>query len=159
MSNYDWYIKNEYKPAQDWYKNDGADWIKKYIANYAWIIENYDSINLGVYKITLNDKTAYVGEAVKVSNRLIVHAWNLAKESKMKFGVLSEEIEDEVVQINMICIESSIHSKGEREQKEFEHKKRLKPFLQKNGMGDTGRNDLCIPREERRGITLSNLCL
>lgn len=159
MSNYDWYIKNVYKPAQDWYKNGGADWVKKYIANSTWIIDNYDLINLGVYKIILNDKVAYVGEAVKVSNRFIVHAWNLAMDSKLKFGVLPEEIKNEVIRINMICIESGIHSNSKREQKEIEYVKRLKPFLQKNDMNDTGRKDMCIPSDERRDATCSNLAL
>ena len=94
MSNYAWYIKSEYKPAQEWYRNGGENWIKQYINNYDWVIENYDLINLGVYRVTLNNITAYIGEAVKVSNRLVVHAWHLANEPEKYYGVLPEEIKN-----------------------------------------------------------------
>lgn len=159
LDNFEWYIKNVYKPAQDWYKNGGADWIEKYVDNHSWIMKNYDLVNPGVYKITLNDLTAYTGEAVKVSNRFVVHAWNLAKNPKRKFGVLPEEINNEAVRIKMICMENELHSNSEREQKEFEYKQALKPFLQKEGISDNGRNDLCIPEQYRREVTRRNLNL
>lgn len=155
-----YYLKYEYNPAQEWFKNQGAYWIKKYIANSEWILTNYDKITLGVYKVTLNNEIAYIGEAVKVANRLVVHAWNLARASERYYGVLPDEIEKNIVQISMECIESGIDCDREREKKEVEYIKKLKPYLQVKKTNDSvipnenKRYDLCIyPKGKRRNIT------
>lgn len=166
MSSFENYIKYEYNPAQDWFKNQGENWIKKYITNYEWILSNYDEKTLGVYKVTLNNVTAYVGQAVKISNRLVVHAWHLAEEPELYYGILQNEIEKNIVQINMECIESRIQSNSEREQKEVEYIKRLNPFLQTkktNGLfilNENRRYDLCTySKGNRRIITQKTLNL
>ncbi|MFS0882896.1 hypothetical protein [Metabacillus niabensis] len=164
-SNFNWYLKNKYNPAQDWYRNGGKNWIKQYINNYDWVIKNYDLINLGIYRVTLNNVTAYVGESVKVSNRLVVHAWHLANEPEKYYGVLPDEIKNNIVQINMECIEVGIHSKSDRKQKEFEYIKKLNPFTQMKNLNDSyiskdnKRYDSCISKVYRRNVARKILSL
>ncbi|MBQ0139855.1 MAG: hypothetical protein KBT36_11190 [Kurthia sp.] len=165
MRNFEVYLKNEYYPAQEWFKTEGVNWIKKHIPNHDWILTNYNQINLGIYKVTLNDVIVYVGQAVKVSNRLVVHAWHLAKEPERFYGVLQSELEKNVVQINMECIESKIQYNITREQKEAHYIQELAPYLQiEKGksviLNKKIKYDLCIyPKGKRRGITQEKLNL
>lgn len=147
------YIKEEDIPAQEWYKNEGIKWIEKNIPTYSlWISQNYNKINEGVYRVNLNDKCVYVGEAQIVANRLIVHAWHIATEPKAYYGILPEEIEQKKIEISMKCIESGLGLKKNRLVKEREYIDKLHPILQKNNG-----NDFCIARGFRRNAILKNI--
>lgn len=143
------YLKEEYQPAQDWYKkSDSREWIERNIPTLNKLLEkNYSKIQPGVYCILFNDVPVYIGQALKASDRLVVHAHNLYRKPLVYFGVEEEEINSGKIKIHVTILKENLSTKEMREEYELSCIEQLKPLLHKNDGTDE-----CIPREERRKV-------
>ncbi|WP_338657020.1 hypothetical protein V6B14_22720 (plasmid) [Sporosarcina psychrophila] len=143
------YLKVEYQPAQAWYKkSDSRKWIERNIPTLNELLEkNYCKLQQGVYCIQFNDIPVYVGEGVKASDRLLVHAHNLYREPLVYFGVEEEEINSGKVKIQVRILKEKLSDDELRKENELSCIKQLKPLLQKNDG-----TDICIPRRDRRKV-------
>lgn len=143
------YLKKEYEPAIEWYKkSDSRIWIERNIPSLNELLEkNYRQIQSGVYCIHFNDIPVYVGQALKISDRLLVHAHNLFREPLVYFGVEEEEINSGKVKIRVTILKENLAQENLREEHELFCIKELEPVLQKSDG-----TDKCIPRRERRKV-------
>lgn len=146
---YERYLKEEYQPAQDWYKkSDSWEWIERNIPTLNKLLEkNYSKIQPGVYCIQFNDVPVYVGQALKASDRLLVHAHNLYRKPNVYFGVEEEEINSGKVKIQVTILKENLSPENLRKENELSCIKKLKPVLQKNDG-----TDKCIQRRDRRKV-------
>ncbi|WP_062353772.1 hypothetical protein [Bacillus kwashiorkori] len=143
------YLIEEYQPAQDWYKKPNSrEWIERNIPTLHELLEKgYGKLHSGVYCILLNDVPVYVGEALKLYDRLKVHAHNLYRKPLDYFGVEEEEINSSKVKIQVKILKEDLPRENLRKENELLWIKKLKPLLQKNDG-----TDLCIPRRNRRKV-------
>ena len=151
---YERYLKEEYVPAHEWYlESDSKAWIEKNIPTLTeLLVKNYRQIQPAVYCIKFNDIPVYVGEALKASDRLIVHAHNLYRKPLDYFGVEEQEISSGKVEIQMTILKDNINDYELRKQNELLCIDQLGPLLHKNDG-----TDRCIPRKNRRGVIVRKI--
>lgn len=156
---YEWYLKNHYYPAQEWSKKtEGKEWIKQYIPTMSdYCDQYYDVANCGIYIIYFDNIPAYVGEAVKICNRLIVHCHNMYNNSLLYFGITKDEIENSSIGITIDVLAHGLNDEEERKQKEKELIREYRPILQKYWL-ESDECENCIPRgSNRRNRVLKNI--
>src|SRR5690625_981061 len=142
---YDTYFKK-----LKWYVNDARNWIEQYVCGSKWILNNLDERIPGIYKIEVNGQIAYIGQACRVPNRLIEHAYTFAKHIEYYWGLYPKQIEDGTVKITMKYIEIGIPEKDKRENKESECIGKYGSLLQRNKRKDGKPSDICTDNKGKR---------
>ena len=133
-----------------WYVNDARSWIEKYINGSKWILNNLDEQIPGIYKIEVNGQIVYIGQAGKVPNRLVEHAYTFAKHTEFYWGLYSKQIEDSTVKITMKYIVIGIADEDKRENKEREYIGKYGSLFQRHKRKDGKPSGICTDDKGKR---------
>ena len=141
------YLQEEFQPAQVWADSEeGKSYISEKIPSLDALRPKEEEVLAAVYVIIINHRPVYIGQSLRTIRRLYTHAYHLATDPEIYFGIRQEEISSIEIRIATPPIFNEISRLAAEEAWVKAQKPILQPYYNIPGM----RPDACLPRGAAR---------